>query len=1061
MRRTLHRAAAAALTAALALGGVVAVGIAPATAAPLSFSGQVGPTDPQVGNVCETQALSHSSTQQFSVSAPGVYTATMTAMSSGDLMYSLMAGSSSCLAFNDDTNDLRPAVEATLQPGVLYRLIVTNYLAGSTATTTWTTAMDGPGTIVLGAGPAVTIAQAAGQLDPSTSSPVRFQVDFSEPVSGFDASDVILSGPTGSTAIVAGGPSSYVVEVSGMQSSGRVGIAVAVGAASSSATGLATLTPTVVDASVVYAPPSAVTVQQSSGQADAASTLPVSFDVRFAEAVTGFVAGDVLVSGTAGGGAVTVTGSGTSYVVSVAGAQRPGSIEVAIPANVAQTAFGGGTLEATSTDRSVTFLPNAPVATIAPIATTTASLPARFSVEFDGPVEGFDAQDVLLGGTAAPAGVTVSGSGASYAVDVTDAAAAGTITAQVRAIAASRFSLTNAASGVATATFAPPRPTVTIEQAPTQDDPTTTPVADFAIELSEEVTGLSASDFVVGGTAGATEVTLEGSGSSYVATVAGVVRPGTITLALPEGAATSRFQETSLAATSVDGSVDFQPLAPTVVATVPDGQASPTTSSTVTFQLAFSEPVIGLGVEDLVVDGEVGGRASVLSEDGGLTYTVTFTNLERAGDLTISLRAGAVENAYGVANAASNDVTVTFAPVRPTVTVEQSPAQADAAEVDGFVFDVVLSMPVSDLEESDLVIGGTAGATTVELVGDGTSYVATVRGAVRPGTVTLSLPEGAATGAFETASLASTSVDAEVTFAPPAPTATVEQGAEQEDPTSLGFVVFDVTFSHDVTGLDAADLVVGGTAGATSASLEGSGSSYRVSVFDMTSPGTVTVALGAGAAVDRYGLESLAATSADASVEFAPSAPTATITRDAAQPAVTSTQPFVFDVEFSAPVSGLDVDDVIVVGDTGASVVEVSAAGTPQSSGDAATALDVVAADELLYDWTVRVSGATSYGTVSIAIREDAVLSGYGVANEAIEASVDGTVLYAPAVVAPTPVAPAPVAPAPAAPAPIAPAPAAVHGSLPQTGADVSWLLLAAAMLLLAAGAGARRAARR
>ncbi|MES0156860.1 hypothetical protein NKJ81_25145, partial [Mesorhizobium sp. M0018] len=71
--------------------------------------------------------------------------------------------------------------------------------------------------------PTVTINQAAGQSDPTGSSPIRFDVVFSEPVTGFNGSDVDLSGTAGATtASVTGSGSSYSVLVSGMTGSGSV-----------------------------------------------------------------------------------------------------------------------------------------------------------------------------------------------------------------------------------------------------------------------------------------------------------------------------------------------------------------------------------------------------------------------------------------------------------------------------------------------------------------------------------------------------------------------------------------------------------------------------------------------------------------------------------------------------------------------------------------------------------------------------------------------------------------------------------------------------------------------
>jgi len=73
------------------------------------------------------------------------------------------------------------------------------------------------------AAPTVTINQASGQSDPTSSSPINFTVVFSEPVTGFATGDVNLSGTAGATtATVSGGPTTYNVAVSGMTGSGTV-----------------------------------------------------------------------------------------------------------------------------------------------------------------------------------------------------------------------------------------------------------------------------------------------------------------------------------------------------------------------------------------------------------------------------------------------------------------------------------------------------------------------------------------------------------------------------------------------------------------------------------------------------------------------------------------------------------------------------------------------------------------------------------------------------------------------------------------------------------------------
>jgi hypothetical protein len=71
--------------------------------------------------------------------------------------------------------------------------------------------------------PTVTIEQGSGQADPTTSTSITFTATFDEPVVGFGAADVTLSGTAGATtATVTGGPLVYTVSVSGMTQPGTV-----------------------------------------------------------------------------------------------------------------------------------------------------------------------------------------------------------------------------------------------------------------------------------------------------------------------------------------------------------------------------------------------------------------------------------------------------------------------------------------------------------------------------------------------------------------------------------------------------------------------------------------------------------------------------------------------------------------------------------------------------------------------------------------------------------------------------------------------------------------------
>src|SRR5204862_990701 len=85
--------------------------------------------------------------------------------------------------------------------------------------------------------PTVAIDQAAGQADPTSSSPISFTAVFSKPVSGFSGAGVTISGTAGGTktVTVSGGPSTYNVAVSGMTTSGTVIASIPAGVAQDAA----------------------------------------------------------------------------------------------------------------------------------------------------------------------------------------------------------------------------------------------------------------------------------------------------------------------------------------------------------------------------------------------------------------------------------------------------------------------------------------------------------------------------------------------------------------------------------------------------------------------------------------------------------------------------------------------------------------------------------------------------------------------------------------------------------------------------------------------------------
>ncbi len=118
--------------------------------------------------------------------------------------------------------------------------------------------------------------------------------------------------------------------------------------------------------------------------------------------------------------------------------------------------------------------------------------------------------------------------------------------------------------------------------------------------------------------------------------------------------------------------------------------------------------------------------------------------------------------------------------------INQAASQADPANISPINFTVVFSELVSDFVTGDVTLGGTAGATTAIVTGNGTTYNVAVSGMTSDGTVIATLAAGVAHDAAGNASLASTSTDNTVTFLTPTHTWT-GLGADNKWSTALNW----------------------------------------------------------------------------------------------------------------------------------------------------------------------------------------------------------------------------------------------------------------------------------
>ena len=178
-------------------------------------------------------------------------------------------------------------------------------------------------------------------------------------------------------------------------------------------------------------------------------------------------------------GTAIIRASGTTYDVAVSGMTADGTVIATLAAGVAHDAAGNANTASTSADNTVTYDVTAPTVTINQAATQadpTNTSPIHFTVVFSEAVSDFATGDVTLGGTAARHGTAITGGErTTYDVAVSGMTGDGTVIATIAAgVAHDAAGNANTASTSAdnTVTYDATAPTVTINQAATQADPT-------------------------------------------------------------------------------------------------------------------------------------------------------------------------------------------------------------------------------------------------------------------------------------------------------------------------------------------------------------------------------------------------------------------------------------------------------------------------------------------------------------------------------------------------------------------------------------------------------------
>src|SRR5438034_701884 len=279
------------------------------------------------------------------------------------------------------------------------------------------------------------------------------------------------------------------------------------------------------------------------------------------------------------------------------------------------------------------------------------------------------------------------------------------------------------------------RPTVTINQAAGQADPTSSSPINFTAVISEPLSGFTGTDVTIGGTAGGTKtVTVSGGPSTYTVAVSGMSSAGTVIATIAAGMATDAAGNGNTASTSTDNSVTFDTTPPSVTINQAAGQADPTSASPINFTAVFSEPVSGFTGTDVTIGGTAGGTKPMTVSRGPSTYTVAVSGMTTSGTVIATIAAAIATDAAATPNTSSLSLhdalpIFTFDTTPPSVTINQAAGQADPTSASPINFTAVFSEAVSGFTGAGVTIGGTAGGTkTVTVSGGPSTYNVAVSG---------------------------------------------------------------------------------------------------------------------------------------------------------------------------------------------------------------------------------------------------------------------------------------------------------------------------------------------
>ncbi|EQC45899.1 FG-GAP repeat protein, partial [Bacteriovorax sp. BSW11_IV] len=584
--------------------------------------------------------------------------------------------------------------------------------------------------------PTMTIAQRADQDDPTGGAPVRFDVQFSEPIdtSSFSSLDIVLDGSSTNTVgswnvINTGDGQNFVIEAVSIGSSGTISPRMTAGVVRDLAGNFNT-SPiygadniVTVDNTLIAAP----TIASSHGVNASTNSLPIEFLITFNTVVdqATLSTSDIIQNGTVTGITWEITDSGDSknFILKALTASNDGTVIPSLNANTVK-ALGGQDFPAsipTGNGNNVRYDTTAPSVIFSQRPTQqdpTATTPILFDVVFNEAIDptSFTTDDIYLNSGASAYvsswSIVNSGDDQNFTLQATAVGTSGTIIPNMQA--GKVYDKAGNSNALPTygvdnqVTFDNAGPYVVINQHPggvvgscpnitAQVDPTSSQTINYLITFSKQITN---STFTIGdisniGTGGGTtlswNITSCGDQRNYLLTTTAIVGGGTIWPKILANTIQDTLGNFNNESSSSDGSVLYSSLAinPTieqhpggVIGSCPNitTQADPVAALDINYILTFDNPIdpSTFTASDIVNVGTGGSTAltwNITSCGDNLNFLVSANAITGDGTIQPTLPANMVNDIAGNINLASSSVdnSVLYDVKGPEVSIEIYP----------------------------------------------------------------------------------------------------------------------------------------------------------------------------------------------------------------------------------------------------------------------------------------------------------------------------------------------------------------------------------------------------